>query len=232
MAWPGAYPQQQWNQPAYQQWPNSAPAYGPTGYAGQPTGYPAAGWNGAGVYSDVYSGRPPVTSSRSSKYPDLNPILAADTTLLRFDIKKRPRSEILASTYYTSRYASAKTAPTYHLRLISKAFPWAIDIHSAANVNITCEAIWDALWGGLQEPIVDSEWGFLIKDKKHREAVEAAVKKRLESEPTGDKRPKRIDYLGDVTLFKGLERDEEYEKLRHLPHSAVVPDTWLVKLTS
>ena len=62
--------------------------------------------------------------------------------------------------------------------------------------------------------------------------MEAAVKKRLEAEPTGDKRPKRIDFLGDVTLFKGLERDEDYEKLRLLPLSTSVPDTWLVKLTS
>jgi hypothetical protein len=172
-----------------------------------------------------------VVSQTSKKYPHLNPILAADTTLLRFDIKRRPRSEILTSTYYTSRNVPAKAMPTYHFRLISKTFPWAIDIHSSANVNITCETVWDALYAGLQEPIVDSEWGFLIKDKKMEE-LEKAVKKRLEAEPGGDKRPKRIDYLGDVTLFKGLERDEEYEELRHLPHSHVIPDTWLVKLTS
>jgi hypothetical protein len=173
-----------------------------------------------------------VVSQTSKKYPNLNPILAADTTLLRFDIKRRPRSEILTSTYYTSRNVPAKSTPTYHFRLISKAFPWAIDIRSAANVNITCEVVWDALYAGLQEPIVDSEWGFLIKDKKKMEELEKTVKKRLEAEPGGDKRPKRIDYLGDVTLFKGLERDEEYEEARHLPHSHVVPDTWLVKLTS
>ena len=48
----------------------------------------------------------------------------------------------------------------------------------------------------------------------------------------GDKRPKRIDYLGDVTLFKGLERDEEFEKLRNVIQAQGVADTWVVKLTS
>ena len=79
---------------------------------------------------------------------------------------------------------------------------------------------------------MDSEWGFIIKDKKLKESIEAAVKKRLEADPQGDKRPKRIDYLGDVTLFKGLEKDEEYEKLRALPYAPTVAETWLVKLTS
>ncbi|KAJ3535209.1 hypothetical protein NMY22_g6594 [Coprinellus aureogranulatus] len=241
----------QWNYGPY-----SAPINPYWNQFGGPAGYPAQqqqqmqwGPGAGGAYADPYQGRPPgtfplhparsnsdsqsvVTSQISKKYPSLNAILAADTTLLRFDIKRRPRSEILTSTYYTSRHVPAKSTPTYHLRLISKAFPWSIDIQSAAHVNVTCEMVWDALYSGLQEPIVDSEWGFLIKDKKKMEELEKTVKKRLEAEPGSDKRPKRIDYLGDVTCFKGLERDEEYEQLRHLPHSAPVPDTWLVKLTS
>ncbi|KAJ2919959.1 hypothetical protein MD484_g451, partial [Candolleomyces efflorescens] len=218
----------QWNQPYYNPNPQQVFVPGPQGGYGPPQGY-GNQW-GSGVYSDAYSGRPPITNHQSTKYPSLNPILAADTTLLRFDIKRKPRSEILASTYYTSRYSPAKANPTTHFRLISKAFPWSIEIHSSANIN--CEMIWDALWSGLQQPLEDSEWGFLIRDKKQREVLEAAVKKRLEHEPTGDKRPKRIDYLGDVTLFKGLERDEEFEKLRNVIQAQGVADTWVVKLTS
>lgn len=169
-----------------------------------------------------------LTDYRSKKYPDLNPILAADTTLLRFDVRKKPRTEILASTYYSSRHALAISKGVTHLRLISKAFPWTIDIISQGP--ITCEAVWDALFTGLQELIADSEWGLIVGDKKKREAVEKAAKKRVDAEQITDKRLRRIDILGEATFFKGLEQDEDYHKLRLLPGEAACPDTWVVKL--
>lgn len=164
----------------------------------------------------------------STKYPKLNPILAADTTLLRFDVKKKPRTEILASTYYSNCHVPATANGVAHLRLISKAFPWAIDIIS--QTPVTCEAVWDALYSALQEPIADSEWGMIIGMKKQREIVEKAAKKRIEADTRNeDKRMKRIDYLGDVTLFKGLDKDEDYEKLRLPPGEKPCPETWVVK---
>jgi len=164
------------------------------------------------------------------KYPKLNPILAEDTTLLHFDLKKQPTSAILPPTYFAYRTQFALGTPTTHMRLISKAFPWQVEILSLANV--TCEDVWNSLWGAMQQPIEDSEWGFLVKEKKSKETVDAAVKKRLEADPSSDKRPKRIDYLGNMTLFRGLEKDEEYAKLRHLPYSKSCEETWVVRLFS
>jgi len=206
-----------WQRNYYQ--PNPNPyfqSYGPSG-----PGY----WD-----SRAYGPQVEPPNFRSNKYPHLNPILAADTTLLRFDVKKKPRTEILASTYYTNQHSPATDKGVTHLRLISKAFPWTIDIIS--QVPITCEAVWDALFTGLQEFIADSEWGLIVGDKKRRAAVEKAAKKRMEAEHTTDKRLKRIDYLGDDTLFKGLEQDEDYQKLRLLPGEAPCPDTWIVTLGS
>jgi len=114
------------------------------------------------------------------------------------------------------------------MRLVSKAFPWQIDIVSPGNV--TCEDVWHSLWNALQQPIEDSEWGFLIREKKSKETVDAAVKRRLELDPMSDRRPKRIDYLGNMTLFRGLERDDEYTKLRQLPYSKNCEETWVVRL--
>lgn len=37
------------------------------------------------------------------------------------------------------------------IRLISKEFPWTIDIMALSP--ITCELVWDALYAGLQELI-------------------------------------------------------------------------------
>ncbi|EAU90863.1 hypothetical protein CC1G_02250 [Coprinopsis cinerea okayama7 len=204
---------------------NGAPGWGPVpNYPPQPQA-----WGGQ-AYTDAYGAAPPVVAQYSTKYPTLHPILAIDTTKLRFDIRRNPQTEILASTFYATRNLPAKVSPTHWLRMICKNFPWTIDIKSTAN--ITCGMVWEAVWAALQEPILDSEWGLIVLDKKVKERVEAAVKKRVEGNPGADKRPKRIDYLGDVTLFKGLERDEDYEKQRLLPQSQPCPETWVIKLTS
>jgi hypothetical protein len=104
------------------------------------------------------------------------------------------------------------------MRLISKSFPWTIDIVSQDNIR--CEVVWDALYSALQQPIVDSEWGFMIRGYGLRETVENAVKKRLTAGGVkGDKHYKRIDFLGDETIFRGLEKDDELEKAMVLPLS-------------
>jgi hypothetical protein len=143
-------------------------------------------------------------------------------------VKQKPSATLLASTFYANRHNFALAAPTHHMRLISKSFPWQIDIITPANV--TCEDVWESVYAALQQPIVDSEWGFIIKDAKQKEAMVAAMNKRVESD--ADKRPKRIDYLGNVTLFKGLGRDDDLVKLRLMPHSPPCAETWVIKLTS
>jgi hypothetical protein len=169
---------------------------------------------------------------RSASYPNLNPILAADATLLRFDIRKKPRTEILASTYYSERNSPATANGTTRMRLICKAFPWSIDIDVPSRTPVTCEAVWDALFKGLQEDIKDSEWGLIVSDGKRREIVEKAAKKRREEGSAEDKRLKRIDYLGDTTFFKGLYKDEDFEQLRLMPGEKDIPQTWVIKLSA
>jgi len=213
------------------------------------SGWPGQGWQGPHQFPQgvdprqVYSGyppwwngenytvrSPPANQPRFSKYPSLNPSLAEDTTLLRFDVKQKPSATLLASTFYANRFHFALAAPTRHMRLISKSFPWQIDIMTSTNV--TCEDVWESLYAALQQPIVDSEWGFIIKDAKQKAAMEAAMKKRIEGDPNSDKRPKRIDFLGNATLFKGLGKDDDFVKLRLMPHSPTCAETWVIKLTS
>lgn len=121
----------------------------------------------------------------------------------------------------------AMAIPTYHIRLISKAFPWSIEIKS--TTPITCAAVWDALHSALQENIADSEWGMLAGEKKLRETIEKAAKKRGQSD--ADKALKRIDWLGDATIFRGLEKVEDFQKIRLLPGSDLVAETWVVKMS-
>jgi hypothetical protein len=167
-----------------------------------------------------------ISEYRSTKYPNLNPIIAADTTLVRFDASKKPRNEILASTYYSNRQALATANSATHIRLFSKAFPWAIEIKSPSP--ITCEGVWDAVYVALQEPIADSEWGLIIADKDRKKTIETAAWKREDRDT--DKRLKRIDWVGEETLFKGLEQDEEFQKARLLPGTTACTETYIIKL--
>lgn len=97
---------------------------------------------------------------------------------------------------------------------------------------MTCEHVWNALYNALQQPLVDSEWGFIVQDSKRLEVVKNAIKKRTDGNAKADKAPKRIDYLGDTTLFRGLEKDDDFVKTRMLPGTQPCKETWIVKLIS
>ncbi|KAJ7282898.1 hypothetical protein C8J57DRAFT_1499859 [Mycena rebaudengoi] len=188
-----------WQPPAYYQQPHPnvyAPPHPFPGYWGQP------GW------------APPDAGPtfRSAKYPTLNPILASDSTQIRYDVKKKARNEIAPATYMPCRGLFATASSASHIRLISKSFPWSIDVMS--NTPVTCEAIWDALYAALQQHLADSEWGLAIGDKKQRDTIEKSARKRMETDP--DTKYKRIDWLGNNTIFKGLDRLEEFQELRLL----------------
>ena len=151
--------------------------------------------------------------------------------MVRFDVQKNPRNGILANTYhhYGLQPALITGAPVTSMRLYSKAFPWTIDIVSERR-PITCRDIWDAVYNALQQDIDDSEWGMVVMEKTWREKVEKAAKLRIEEERSSNKL-KRIDLLGEATLFKGLEKDEELEKVRLLPGMDACEETWFVAFT-
>lgn len=157
-------------------------------------------------------------------------MFASDTTNLRFDVRVKPHNYIPSSIYHANRQIAATATPVTHFRLISKAFPWTIDIIS--KNPITCEAVWDALYSALQEPVQDSEWGILVvSDKKARGIIEKAAERRWQA-GDDDKRLKRIDWLGEATMFKGLDKIDDFAKLRLLPGSEDCPETWVIRFAA
>jgi hypothetical protein len=54
------------------------------------------------------------------------------------------------------------------------------------------------------------------------------MKKRCEKDV--DSLYKRIDFLGENTLFKGLEKDDEFVKSRIMKGVENVSETWVVKI--
>ncbi|KAF8134285.1 hypothetical protein EV363DRAFT_1582409 [Boletus edulis] len=129
--------------------------------------------------------------------------------------------------------ARDRTPYTLTIRIISKAFPWSADIRAPAGSVVTCSAIFEGLYKMLQEPIADSEWGIVVTEKTKKETIEKAAKARQERDRDRDRdrdnRLKRIDWLGETTAFKGLERDEEFEKKRLLPGMQACKETWVIK---
>ncbi|KAG5639031.1 hypothetical protein H0H81_007644 [Sphagnurus paluster] len=165
----------------------------------------------------------------SKKYPKLYHILASDSTRLVYDLRKPPQ-EINGTTYLSSRYVSATETGAKQFRIISKAFPWTIDIDSP--VAVTCEAVWEALHYALQEPIVDSEWGLILSIKKQREVIEKAAKKRMDANRADEVKLRRIDYLGEATMFRGLDKDDDFDKARLLPGAKGCTETWVVSFST
>lgn len=165
-----------------------------------------------------------------SQPPHLNPALAADTTNIRYDLRKPARDGIMLSTYQQIGLQPVFAEPTYEVRIISKAFPWTCDVRAPTGSMVTCSAIFEGLYAMLQEPIVDSEWGIVVHDKAKKETIEKAAKARCEKDKKGKDAPlKRIDWLGEASAFRGLERDEEFEKKRLLPGSKACKETWVIK---
>jgi hypothetical protein len=121
-----------------------------------------------------------------------------------------------------------------HVRIISKAFPWSIEIMpkspSGMPTTVTLANFWDALFAGLHEPLEDSEWGLAVLDKKLMETIEQGAKARKDAH--GDTKFRRIDWLGDQVLIRGLEKDEEFIKLRLFPGAQPCAETWILKLDS
>jgi hypothetical protein len=171
-------------------------------------------------------------TSKSRRYPSLHPILAADTTQARVDVRFHSSSgkAIPDATYYAYRHAYATATQASHIRLISKDFPWSIDIKTTGN-PVTCDDVWSALHTALQKSLADSEWGALSHDPSDAKKVQKAAKQR-QSEVDKDKTLKRVDWLADGFIFRGLEKDDDFAKRRLAYVDSECQETWVVKMVA
>ncbi|KAG2038368.1 hypothetical protein BDR03DRAFT_954583, partial [Suillus americanus] len=136
---------------------------------------------------------------------------------MRYDVRMPPQEGIAPSTWQQISLVPALEMPTFKILIISKAFPWSIVIYAPTGSVVTCGTIFEELHKQLQRHVEGPEWAMLAVDKTRKEAVEKAARSRQEKDKIN--RLKRIDWLGDKSMFEGLERDKEFEKKRHLPGS-------------
>jgi len=148
---------------------------------------------------------------------------------IRCDVRKPVEEAILSGAWQQVRNATAFEKVTCKILIISKAFPWSIDVSARSGDVVTCGDIFKALHKKLQKPIKGVEWA-IVADRTRGKTIKEAAESRQKKDR--DKQLKRIDWLGDMTMFEGIEKDEEWEKKMRLPTSRSVPETWVVKFGS
>ena len=160
----------------------------------------------------------------------LNPFVAAapEGTPILFDMRKEPRKAKRDEYLQHHRY-SLFSEPTRDLRLVCKDFPWEIVIE---DEWVVCGTVWERLYHELQERITPFEWA--VAGAKGRKKIDRAVRHREAQSGNSNLKPLRIDWLGENTIFSGLERGEDFVKELTLPGEEEPEDeidTWVVKFS-
>ena len=127
------------------------------------------------------------------------------------------------------------------MRLISKDFPWTIEIDMQKEVvkssygrstsyAINVADVWKAIYNALQEPLLESEWALLMDSSwlerdSRRRGIEQAAQKRVGKSPV----VRRVDWLGEKAVFRGLVKDDNFARHRMMPGMKWSADTWVVR---
>ncbi|KAJ7467155.1 hypothetical protein FB451DRAFT_1009354, partial [Mycena latifolia] len=113
------------------------------------------------------------------------------------------------------------------IRIISKEFPWALDVHETARgAGVSCRAVLATLYDALQTPLTDHEWGFSSDDLRQRMVRAWTRRGMLEGRNTP---LKRVDLLGGRCKLQGFCIDKDFVTHRNLPGTRPVQDTWIVR---
>lgn len=92
---------------------------------------------------------------------------------------------------------------------------------------MTCREVVSELYGALQAPLADSEWGFSSDELRGR--ILKAWKRRAALDGQRITLLKRVDLLGGRFKLQGFCRDEDFVARRLFPGIRPVPDTWVVR---
>lgn len=138
-------------------------------------------------------------------------------------VNVKPRPVALSDAHLDAPLTSP---PTSAIKVISKEFPWEIDVESAdENTPVTIADLINAVHEALQKHITSSEW-WIVTDKV-REQVTGHYVKNCERSSAGNPRKyevekprekneglRRVDWLGDAVVMIGLEKDDAFAAQR------------------
>jgi len=219
--------------------PLPQPVYLPYGYSpGQPTiplqpSPRARSLNLAPVLLDVINF--PSTASRRQQ----------QTPHLHYDLRDFPSRALVSTNSSFSLSDSLLTASilnpaTTAIKVVSKAFPWEIDVESADdNTPVTLEDLITAVHAALDKHITGSEWWIVTEDVRSK--VSAQYSKNCDASSSGEGRHRgqlekarskkeglrRIDWLLENFVMKGLEKDDQFLSTR-IRDPAIREKTWVL----
>jgi len=128
----------------------------------------------------------------------------------------------------SERDALAVVPATSRIHIISKFFPW--DIEVVNRKGVTCGDVLQAVHDALNRRIASSEWW--IVQETQRQQVSMAFDKNCTETPSRDRTEGilRVDWLRDWTAVLGLVKDNDFIDRRVYDKKAR-PSTWVLVLT-
>ncbi|TDL21426.1 hypothetical protein BD410DRAFT_789868 [Rickenella mellea] len=149
--------------------------------------------------------------------PGINDVLSPWTSPVVFDVRKLPQDGIAFSDARSAETAAlgrpVLLSRASAIRIISREFPWVIDIRRPANVPVTCLDLLTEIHDMLAVEVEHSEWGGA--DAMKQRVIQRAHVGRTGSGTVG--KILRVDWLGPKVLFLGLATDDGLVKARLLP---------------
>ncbi|KAJ3557132.1 hypothetical protein NM688_g1639 [Phlebia brevispora] len=121
---------------------------------------------------------------------------------IKFDL----RGTLKGSTFTGMQYASGFFCdpPVKEVRLVCHRFPWEIFIKK--KTHLTYGDVWGAVWSKLQSDLEQPLW--TVADNSRQSKILRAVQRREKQLGKRDLQALRIDWLGEATLFAGLQKPE------------------------
>lgn len=150
--------------------------------------------------------------------------IAANGLPVRLDLRKNPRRANPIDFQQHFGY-SLFSQPVREIRLVCRSFPWPIELRGEL---VLCGIVWSTLYETLQENLTDSEWA--MASESRRKIIDRAVRLREAESGNRNMKPKRIDWLGEKTVFAGLERDDNFVQEIAMPERQYSIDTWVIRM--
>ncbi|KAF8328613.1 uncharacterized protein EI90DRAFT_3126070 [Cantharellus anzutake] len=129
-------------------------------------------------------------------------------------LNTRPRRMALGDEYLR---ADATYPPCASMKIISKKFPWEIDVeYPKSSAAVTIGDVLQAVHEALHVSATQLEWQDLTEDfrrrvgEQARQNCDATLKLNLRKARFTDEGVKRVDWLVDRHIMKGLKKDERF----------------------
>ncbi|EED80725.1 predicted protein [Postia placenta Mad-698-R] len=153
----------------------------------------------------------------------VHPCLARGHSVLSWDMIREPYGLPLPPNILAE---SATQPPVPRLTVtIGSGYPWRVDVEPRTSSYITVADVLHCIYRNLRSIVGSAEWDHPSTPAELKVRVSAAYHDRLRRYPDPDPRKagiRRIDYLGDMRAFRGLEPCKSAGHVKGQPDAATL----------